>query len=115
MKKLWGFIALLGLATAFGMAGRGGTALCLTESWPHPVRTLRLTGGAQTTETINLAGAKNEYLFLPVLVEGEASSLKAEVKDLPEALAVECRFFRVMAAPSGSQGKFPPDALLPLE
>jgi len=108
-------MALLGLAAAFGMVGPGGTALSLTESWGQSVLTLRLTPGTQTTEKINLAGARNEHLFLPVLVEGEASSLKVQVEDLPEALVIKCRFFRVVAAPPGFQGKFPPDALLALE
>lgn len=113
MKRILGGAAGFGLSLALWVVGSAQGGLVRTEVWGQPVLALHLTPGAQTIEKIDLAGARNEHLFLPVLVEGEAASLQAEMQGLPKG--VECRFYRVVSVPPGPPGKVPPDALVPLE
>jgi hypothetical protein len=94
------------------MTGWGDKVQSRTETWGQPVVTLRLTGESQPTEKITLAGARNEHLFLPILLEGASASLKTRVEGLDNGL--ECKFSRLAAVPPASDGKFPPDALFPL-
>ena len=109
-RRILTFISIL---MVFCITGWGAAAQSWTGAWGQSAVTLRWTGGAQTIGTIKLAGARNEHLFLPVLLTGSSSSLQARVEGLPKGL--ECHFYRVVAVPSTPDGHFPPDALLPLE
>jgi Glycoside hydrolase 123, catalytic domain len=106
-------LTFISLSAILGATGWGDA----TQFWNHasnqPVLTLGMTGASQTAGKISLAGARNEHLFFTVSLANGSSSLKARMEGTPNGL--ECNFFRVVAVPPASAGKFPPDALLPLE
>jgi hypothetical protein len=106
-------LTAISLGAALLAMGWGDSAQFWNQAWGQPAHTLQLTRGVQTAEKISLAGAKNEQLFFTVSLIGASPSLKARMEGLPGGL--ECNFFRVVAVPPGSGGKFSPDALLPLE
>jgi hypothetical protein len=87
------------------------------QVWPggqdQTAEPLRWTGGSQGPQKITLAGARNETLDLPVWLEGGSAALRAGAEGLPNGL--EVHFFRVVSVPANSTGKFPAEALLPLE
>ena len=101
LSAFW-FMTQWGWATQSGVGSRG-----------QAVPTLRLTEGSQTVKGINLAGARNEYVFSPVWLAGASPSLKAKCENAPRGL--ECKVFRVVAVPPASAGEFPPDGLLLLD
>jgi hypothetical protein len=103
----------ISIFTLFCATGWGDAANLWTGAGGQHGVTLRWTGGSQTAEKINLAGAKNEHLFLQIFLAGGSVPLKASAEGLPNGL--DCQFFRVVAAPATQAGNFPPDALLPLE
>lgn len=101
------------LGVILAMAEGGIAVQTWPEVWGQPEVILNLTGGSRTTAKIKLAGARNEHLFFTVLLEGGSASLRARVEGLPNGFAGQV--FRVVSVPHPSAGKFPPDALIPLE
>jgi hypothetical protein len=108
----WGRLTIFSLCAFFCLSGWGSEARLQDELGGQPAVCLHLTAGSQTTEPINLAGARNEHVFFLVLVEGASSSLRARLEGLTAGL--EAKLFRVVAVPPTSAGKYPADALLPL-
>jgi hypothetical protein len=108
-----GILTLLSLGAVLWAMGWGNAAQLWNQAWGQPAHAFQLVGVSQTTEKITLAGAKNEHLFFTVAIARDSSSLRARIEGLPGGL--DFHFFRVIAAPLDSVGKFPPDALLPLE
>jgi hypothetical protein len=113
MNMFRGTLTLFGLAAVLWTMGWGNGAQFWDQAWGQPAQALQLTGISQPTGKISLAGAKNELLFFTVPLAGGTSSVTARIDSLPDGLV--CNFFRVAAAPTASAGKFPPDALLPVE
>jgi Glycoside hydrolase 123, catalytic domain len=110
---LRGILTIISLSALLWASGWGDAGQFRNQAWGQPAPTLHLTGGSQKTGKINLAGARNEHLFFTVSLANGSPPIKARMDGTPEGL--ECNFFRVVAVPSASAGKFPPDGLLPLE
>jgi hypothetical protein len=108
-----GILILFSLGGMLWAMGWGNAVQIWNQAWGHPAHALQLAGVSQTIDKIILAGAQNEHLFFTVPLAGGSPSLRARIEGLPDGL--ECHFFRVVAAPLDSAGKFTPDALLPLE
>jgi hypothetical protein len=113
VAMLWRIVTLISLSAVLWAPGWGNAAQFWNQTWGQSDHALQLTGKSRSTEKISLSGAKNEHLFFTVPLAGEVSSLRARMESLPKGL--ECNFFRVVTAPQAPVGKFPPDALLPLE
>lgn len=103
---------MLSLGALLGSAVWGSAASSQKEIWGQPAVLLDLSPGSREAGTIELAGARNEYLFFLVMLDGASPSLQARLDG--RAGGIEGSFFRVVAVPPASAGTYPPDALLPL-
>ncbi len=114
MKAGWKIIPAISLAAVLTMTGWGeGARRFGADFFGHPAVALHGRGDPATLKTITLAGAKNEHLFLPVLLEGTSLPLEAQAEGLTRGLTGA--LFRAIAVPSAPNGALPPDALVPLD
>lgn len=113
MSAAWKIIPALGLAFVLSLAGWGEGARFDPDFFGHPAVLLDHRAGSEHIRTINLNGARNEHLFLPVLLDGDSFPLQARAEGLPRG--VTCALFRAITVPLAANGALPPDALVPLD
>jgi hypothetical protein len=103
---------MISLAVLLTMTGWGEGARFGADFFGQPAVVLHGRGDPENLKTIALAGARNEHLFLPILLEGNSPPLETQAEGLPHG--VICAFFRALAVPLASHGVIPPDAMIPL-
>ncbi len=84
----------------------------------YPIIKLYPNKSLNLVKTLNLAGARNEQLFLQFqLTEADSASFRAgvEAKDATIENLIKVQFLQLCWAPSSTEGSWQPDALLPLE
>lgn len=113
VKARWKILPAISLAAVLTMTGWGEGARFGADFFGHPAIALHWRGNPEPPKAILLAGARNEHVFLPVLVEGNPLPLKAQAEGLPRGIS--CALFRAIAVPSGANGALPADALVPLD
>ncbi len=128
MTKISGYFSprhllpvFLAIALQAGLAARSGAADLIPPALQYPVVEVAPLSSDKRVPSLEVAGARNEYLFARLRFPGaEPSSLKIRLIDTrsrlkAESAKVRFSFFQLCWAPSTSVGKLPPDALLPIE
>jgi hypothetical protein len=111
--------AIFMAAVAFFSADFTCAADPVPASLQYPIIEVPAGLSVKRSRRLALAGARNEYLLLHCRFPGaDATSFKIKVieaKPKPAAPKIAFTFSQVYWAPPASRGKFPADALLPLE
>lgn len=95
------FLMIVGLVAVLCLTGWGDMVQSRTEAWNFSAVNLRFSDGFQAPAKIILTGARNEHLFLPIVLENASSSLKARVEGPINGLT--WKFFRVVPVPLPSR------------
>ncbi|MDI6853937.1 MAG: DUF4091 domain-containing protein [Deltaproteobacteria bacterium] len=105
---------------AFALAGSASGADPIGASMQYPVIDVQPDGFlVKRHRGLTLAGAKNEHLLLhcrfPAADPATFKICLAEKRPKPASPKITCTFSQVYWAPPACRGKFPADALLPLD
>uniref|UniRef100_A0A7C3WS43 DUF4091 domain-containing protein n=1 Tax=Desulfobacca acetoxidans TaxID=60893 RepID=A0A7C3WS43_9BACT len=114
------FPVFMAMAVQAGFFGSpGGATAAIPEELQYPVTQIRPGGQGKSLQSLELAGAGNEYVFARLRFPGaDPSSFKIrimQVSPMARNPKIPFAFFQVCWAPPSLRGKLPPDALLPVE
>ncbi|MGQ9688303.1 MAG: glycoside hydrolase domain-containing protein [Desulfobaccales bacterium] len=112
MRRGGKILAVIGLAVYWGLPEGAVAVWSGKEFLGPPAITLNWGGPSGTVGAVSLSGARNEHLFLAVIIEGLPGPLKAGVEHA--SLDLKWAVFRVTTVPPEGPSQFPPDALVPL-